>query len=162
MAIYSVYAPPAGSSAPADGERLVFVKDGFSFAALVVPWAYLLWHRLWLVFCGWLLVIAVLQGIELVTSPATGSVLGVLFALWGALEAASLRGWTLLQRGWTLAGIVEGGDLDAAERRFLGDWLDRQPQPATPVRAATFPPRPAPTHGQREVIGMFPFNGDRP
>src|SRR5262245_8280250 len=51
MSVYTVYQPPlkAHESAP-DPERFVFVRDGFSFWALLVTPLWLLRYRLWLAF----------------------------------------------------------------------------------------------------------------
>jgi hypothetical protein len=47
-----------------------------------------------------------------------------------AFEAANLRRWTLLRRGWRDRGIVFGDDLELAERRFFA---------ANPLRQAEDP-----------------------
>ena len=57
MAVYTVHQPPARHADPLpDAERIVFVRDGFSFwAFLVAPW-WMLWHRMWLVLLGYVVV----------------------------------------------------------------------------------------------------------
>jgi hypothetical protein len=31
-----------------DGNSVVFIKDGFSWPAFVIPFVWMIWHRLWL------------------------------------------------------------------------------------------------------------------
>ena len=61
MSVYTVYEPPlkAHQSAP-DPERFVFVRDGFSFWAFLLAPLWMLRHRMWLVFLGYLVVTVVL------------------------------------------------------------------------------------------------------
>jgi len=62
MAVYTVHEPPmkAEQSQP-DPERFVFVRDGFSFWAFLLPPLWMLWHRLWLMFLGYVIVATALQ-----------------------------------------------------------------------------------------------------
>ena len=62
MSIYTVHEPPRGGSNPRrDPERFVFVRDGFSFWAFLLAPLWLLRHRLWLVFVGYVIVAVALQ-----------------------------------------------------------------------------------------------------
>ena len=47
MAIYVVMEPPAARPNEAS-DGAVFMRDGFSLLALLVPPLWLLWHRLWI------------------------------------------------------------------------------------------------------------------
>src|SRR4051812_7761133 len=60
MSIYTVHEPPSTQQSAPDPERLVFVRDGFSFWAFLLTPAWMLWHGLWLVFLGYLVVAALL------------------------------------------------------------------------------------------------------
>jgi hypothetical protein len=160
MAIYTVHEPPlkAGESTH-DPERFVFVRDGFSFWAFLLAPLWMLRHRLWLVFVGYLVVVAVLQaGLRLVGAPTWVMVtVAALLALLVGFEAATLRRFTLARRRWKKAGIVVGDDLESAERRFFDAWVSREPDrwwPAQPLVPAARRPQP-----QSEVIGLFPQSG---
>ncbi|MDP1639902.1 MAG: DUF2628 domain-containing protein, partial [Hyphomicrobium sp.] len=49
MVTYSVHVPPNVSANRLESaEQLVFVKDGFSWLAALVPPLWLLWKRMWL------------------------------------------------------------------------------------------------------------------
>ena len=62
MSVYTVHVPPARAQAsPPDPERFVFVRDGFSFWAFLLGPLWMLWHRLWLVLIGYLVLVILLQ-----------------------------------------------------------------------------------------------------
>jgi hypothetical protein len=128
MAIYTVHEPPqkAEGSAP-DPERFVFVRDGFSFWAFVLAPLWMLRHRMWLVFLGYVLVTIALQVVlSLIGASATVTfVVSLLLALLIGFEAATLRRFTLGRRRWVNVGIVVGDDIETAERRFFDAWFDR-------------------------------------
>ena len=158
MAIYTVYEPPLRRSETApDPERFAFVRDGFSFWAFLLAPIWMLWHRLWLVFVGYVVVAVALElALRAVGASSTVTVAaGVLLALLVGFEAATLRRFTLSRRRWKNAGIVVGDDLEAAEHRFFDTWVRNGGAVAAP-QAAPLPRRPAPAS---DVIGLFPQPG---
>ncbi len=61
MSVYTVHEPPLrGADASAEPERFVFVRDGFHWWAFLLAPLWMLWHRLWLVFVIYLVVVAAL------------------------------------------------------------------------------------------------------
>jgi len=165
MSIYTVHVPPAGAqTSPPDPERFVFVRDGFSFWAFLLGPLWMLWHRLWLVFTGYLvLVILLAAGLHLIGASASVKfAAGALLALLVGFEAATLRRFTLARRRWKDAGIVVGDDVESAERRFFDAWNSHAPHAgASPVTVApasrgTLPAGAAPAS---EIIGLFPQPG---
>jgi hypothetical protein len=149
----------AGAAAP-EPERYVFVRDGFSFWAFLLGPLWMLRHRMWRVFVLYVVIALVLEGLVVVASGSDGlvAVIGLLIALWVGLEAATLRRFTLRQRGWRDVGVISGEDREAAERRFFDAWLQQGTQiPARPVIAphAINPNQPT-TSG---VVGLFPEPG---
>lgn len=167
MAIYTVHLPPGGLPPEAAADRIRFVKDGASLWALLFPLPWLIVKGLWAVLLGWLLAAAALNALSFAGFETAGGVLAVAFALWFALEARDLERWTLDRRGWRLAAVVEGADLDAAERRFFTDWLERggadaSPQVPPPAAPRTGSPPTRPPHAAPSgVIGLFPGAGGR-
>lgn len=135
MPTFAVYEPP---SPPADrvdrGESLVFVKDGFGWAAALFAPVWLLMHRLWWPLLGYV----VLNGLfELcrIGLPSLGSWLGlatVAVHLVIGFEAGALRQWGLERRGWRMLGSVSGRNSAECERRFYEAWLPSQPVMARP------------------------------
>ena len=109
MPTYTVHAPPAapGEARPIR-ERFVFVRDGFHFWAFVLAPLWLLLHRLWLAFAGYLALNFVIGGaLALLRVPAAAQVLvSLLIALLVGFEAASLWRWTLSRRRLAMLGFV--------------------------------------------------------
>jgi hypothetical protein len=169
MRVYSVYEPPTRSLDPLpEAERFVFVRDGFSFRAFLFAPLWMLWHRMWLVLAGYVIVSAVVETalVMVGATPADVFVVALLISLLIGLEASTLRRFTLNRRGWRNAGVISGVDLGDAERRFFETWVHELPgQPGAPVApppapppapAGSAPPRPAPGSG---VVGLFPEPG---
>jgi hypothetical protein len=162
MAIYTVHQPPSRKGQmSADPERLVFVRDGFHFWAFLLAPVWLLWHRLWLAFVLWVVVLGATE-----TGLRTAGVRGVahvavlaLIQLLVGLEASSLRRWTLALHGWKNIGIVVGDNLESAERRFISELLENENAP--PVARASAAPMRLPADRTPEVIGLFPEPGTR-
>jgi Protein of unknown function (DUF2628) len=125
---YTVHEP---SDPPPDridrAERLVFVKDGFSWMAALFTPIWLIVHRLWWPLLGY----AILAGVVLrlgasLDSNWAGLVLVALHVLVG-LEADTLRRWQLERRDWRIVGSVSGRNAEECERRFFEMWLPTQP-----------------------------------
>src|SRR5437764_2150172 len=117
MATYTVHEPPLRRAASVrDPESFMFVRDGFSFWAFLLGPLWMLRHRLWLVFLGYVLLTAVLQiALRAIGAPPTVIIaVGVLIMLLIGFEAATLRRFTLARRRWSNIGVVVGDDLEAA------------------------------------------------
>jgi Protein of unknown function (DUF2628) len=167
MAIYSVLEPPPKRREPHGPDRFAFVRDGFHFWAFLLAPLWMLRHRMWLVFLGYVVVTVVLQvGLRLIGASTTVIIVAsALVSLLIGFEAASLRRFTLWRRRWKNVGIVVGDDVESAERRFFDAWMVRSranPSSASAeVRAASAsavpPVRRSPA--SPEVIGLFPQPG---
>jgi hypothetical protein len=159
MAVYTVHEPPLrrGESTP-DPERFVFVRDGFSFAAFLFGALWMLWHRMWLVFFGYVIVAGGLEAVLTQLRASTGLrvVIGLMIALLTGFEAPTLRRFTLARRKWSNVGIIVGDNLDSAEQRFFDAWTKTGGMP--PVRLAG---AAASAHdpGEPDIIGLFPEPG---
>jgi Protein of unknown function (DUF2628) len=140
MLTFTVHEPP---SPPADrlerAESLVFVKDGFSWAAALFGPVWLLVHRLWLPLLGYIVVCAALEGVRWGAGLNTGWVtLGTIgLALLIGMEAGTLRRWRLDRKGWRMIGSVSGRKADECERRFFEEWLPKQPVVPPPLPSFT-------------------------
>jgi hypothetical protein len=130
MLTFTVHEPP---NPPADrvdrAESLVFIKDGFSWAAALFAPIWLMAHRLWwpllgfIVLSGGFEVIKHFSGIDV---RWTGLAVLALNLLVG-FEADALRRWALERRGWRMLGTVTGSSAAECERRFFETWLPSQP-----------------------------------
>jgi hypothetical protein len=130
MNVYTVHEPP---TPPADrldrADSLVFVKDGFNWAAALFTPFWLLANRMWLVFGGYIGVALLLQlalavlGVKDRTVTMTVLAMHVLIGF----EADTLRRWTLDRAGWRMVGSVVGRGWSDCERRFFEAWLPGEP-----------------------------------
>jgi hypothetical protein len=166
MAVYTVHEPPlrAGARSAPEPERFVFVRDGFSFWALLFGPLWMLRHRMWLVLVGYMVLAAALSwALHLQVSVTTGPIVWGLVALLLGFEAGTLRRFTLRRRRYRNIGIVVGDDLELAERRFFDVWVRRDSKAApapggAPALAASLRmPQPG-----SDVLGLFPEPGARP
>jgi hypothetical protein len=167
MRVYSVHEPPVRGSDPLpDAERFIFVRDGFYFRAFLFAPLWMVWHRMWLVLAGYVIVLAALEtGLVALGAPAVDASIAVLLiSVLIGLEASTLRRFSLSRRGWRNVGIISGDDLEDAERRFFEAWVHGLPSqratpaaplPVVPAAGAT-PPRAPEGSG---VVGLFPEPG---
>jgi hypothetical protein len=164
MAVFTVHEPPPSGDLMRDVERVTFVRDGFSWAAFLIPFVWLLWHRMWLVLVLWIAVVVLVQwGASLIGEPAP-LVAALAIALVMGFEASSLRRWTLERRGFRFAGVVAGTDRSECERRFFADWEGGLPNaaaaaPRTSASPSTVPhvyESPRDAGDEAHVLGLFP------
>ena len=122
-------------------DDVVFIREGFSWWALLFP-------LLWLVIKGmWIVLLLALAAQFLIWSIAEalgfGEVMRLVFScainLILAFEGRNLLRWTYERRGYQELGLVQGNDLDEAEYRFFSEIglpaaVDRDPPepPQTP------------------------------
>jgi len=167
MSIYTVCEPPlrAHESAP-DPERFVFVRDGFSIWAFLLAPLWMLRHRLWLAFLGYVIIVVALSlGLRATGASATlANIVTALVSLLVGFEAATLRRFALARRGWRNMGIVVGDDLESAERRFFDAWVNKSLPDNSSVNAesrASSPVASVPRvrRMSSDVIGLFPQPG---
>jgi hypothetical protein len=165
MAVYTVHEPPWRGGTTPEPERFVFVRDGFSFGALLFGPLWMLLHRMWLVLIGYVVVAAVVSILlHLSGSARIGPVVWTLLALLIGFEAATLRRFTLGRRGFRNVGVVVGDDLELVERRFFDAWVrgsSRDEAAARAEAAATFSAARLPDPSSH-VLGLFPEPGASP
>jgi Protein of unknown function (DUF2628) len=162
MAVYTVHEPPlrGGATSP-EPERFVFVRDRFSFWALLFGPLWMLRHRMWLVLIGYVVILVGFSAVLHFTGLGrVGPAVGTLLALLIGFEAATLRRFTLHRRGFRNIGVVVGDDLELAERRFFDAWVRKSARDESGNRHQTgafagphMPP--ADSH----VLGLFPEPG---
>lgn len=167
MTTYSVYEPAKPSADLYErGERLAFVKEGFSWPAFLVPFLWLIYHRMWIELVLLLAVLVALPLLFGIDQRAEALVGWASFAvsLLFAFEANDLRTAALERRGYKLAGVTTGDSRDDAELSFFRSWLPRQEKAARvpePAARRTGPTEALQTTSGRsgegdEVIGLFP------
>ena len=130
MLTYTVHEPP---DPPADridrAEKLVFIKDGFSWAAALFAPLWMIVHRLWWALLGFVVVVGSLQlaGKLAAVDQRWVALTGFAVNLLVGFEADTLRRWALERRGWHMLGAVNGRTYAECERRFFEAWLPAQP-----------------------------------
>ncbi len=119
--------PPAARDDRA--EQLIFVKDGFSLFAALLPPVWMIANQLWLVLlCYFAVIASLIAGFGLLgfadywlgyASLALSLIIG--------FEADSLRRWTLDRRAYRQIASVTGATSEECERRFFSEWLPTVP-----------------------------------
>ncbi|MEP9379492.1 DUF2628 domain-containing protein [Aquabacter sp. CN5-332] len=151
MAIWSVLTKElSGESETRRAERVVFLREKFSFAAFLFAPLVLLRFRLWLAFAGYVGVIVAVTVLDhfIGTSDSFDTTVVIGLHLLVALELSSLRNRKLRRIGYMEAGVVVADTQEAAERRFFANY---EPAPTFDIQR----PRP-PRAGLSSVIGSFP------
>lgn len=163
--VFLVMAPPQpdGPDPEWEAERMVFIKDGFSVPALIVPVLWLFWHRMWLPLLAYVGYMVVISAVELGFGNLVSGIIAAGCTLLFALEANNLRRWSLGAKGWRLVGEAVGRNRNEAEFLFFRDWagkLSRPIQRPPAAKPAANPPaRPAPDRpgdDEPSVFGLFP------
>ncbi|ODN70253.1 DUF2628 domain-containing protein [Methylobrevis pamukkalensis] len=159
MTLHAAYVAP-GTTRDSDPDRIDvrFVKDGIAWPALVLPFVWLVWHRMWWVLAGFIAASLAVEAIGQLWRPEAATVLGLLLAVAFAVHANDLRCWSLERAGWRLAGVVEGKDRDTMELRFFTGLLVAPRRAAPPAASSPSPfagaqSRPS---GMPAVIGYLP------
>ncbi len=118
MQVYTVH---QGPSPAAGGDDVVFIHDGFSWPALIVPPLWALYRTLWAVLAGVAVVTLAIEAAARWSGAPLEVVVATTFAaaLLFAFEANDLRRWTLRRRGFRDVGVVAGRSLSDAEQRFF-------------------------------------------
>lgn len=146
MAVWTVYEPDDTDGTLTGtqwSERVVLVRERFSWASLLFAPLVLLRHGLWLAFLAYV-ALQVLIGFAIVYFELDDVAVALLaFAnLVVAFELPGLRGAKLEARGYDEAGAVIAPTLEAAEQRYF-DGHDG----GVPMRARPY---------ARSVLGLFP------
>jgi hypothetical protein len=146
LVTFNVHEPPNVSANRLESaEQLVFVKDGYTWLAALVPPLWLLWKRMWLEFAVYAVATGLL--VWLLTSAGATNVSNALLLIIQIVfgfEAGALYSASLERRGWRFVGTVSGRNAEDAERRFLEMWLPTRTEIPPPRDELAFP-RPAAT-----------------
>ena len=139
MRTYSVFEPKVMPGDPvADAESLVFVRHGWSLAALFVPAIWMAVRRLWWVLLGYILLIVGIQLLAFTVPQIVTVGLSVALALVIMIEAGQLRLESMALKGYREIAIVEARNQREAEYQFFTRWLAERGA-ATATRAARLP-----------------------
>ena len=165
MRTFLVFEPADGGRDADSADRVLFLREKFRWLALFLAPLWLLWHRLWLGFIGWLVAVTAIAAIAYAfgLTPEAAAPLLWLPTLVVAFEGTELLRRKLLRSGYRETGVRIGRDLEDAERRYFAEWSHRPESGAKPPaeRKPAPPPIVTPAPASNPVIGLFPEPGVR-
>ncbi len=135
MQIYSIFEPASGLVRLDDPRSVIFLKEGFSWPALWIPFVWLLYHRMWLLVAAYfgVSVVVALLGQWLGSDGAPAAIIGLGSGLLVACEANGLRRWHLSRSGYRQVATIAAKNLPQAEARYFSG------RPVTPASALASP-----------------------
>ncbi len=156
MVTFNVYEPPnASANRLESAEQLLFVKDGFSWLAALLPAVWLLVKRMWLELA--LFIVAASLVIWAATSGGAtevGNAIVLIAQIVLGFESGALRGAALERRGYKLVGTVSGRSTEDCERRFLEVWLPTRTEIPRSETTAAAAAAAAPHSWSQTAIGQ--------
>lgn len=171
MTTYTIHHPSSDAdeiiSAP---EKTIFIKEGFSWSALVTQFIWLICHRLWIAAVLYIaLFVAVVVLVIFVATPEWRVVVIAALAVLFAFEANDIRRFFTDLKGYKTVGLVFGGSFEECENKFFLSLEAGHAEPQTSA-AATRPvsakPMPLPERAlggeadtSETAIGLFPKPG---
>ncbi|CAN7553640.1 DUF2628 domain-containing protein [Neorhizobium sp. LjRoot104] len=162
MRSYLVLTPPNDpqSGSDRDHQSTLVLRDGVSWLALLFPWIWLFWHRLWI--AGIVILFAQIGSGMLMQVPgfwAAGLLFGFAISVLVALEGRHYHSETLIRRGWTLETVISAHDLHTAEEIYFSGLPQPEQQPM-PVPAEWAKQAKPPAAGwQAPHMGLFEHGG---
>ncbi|UIK05481.1 DUF2628 domain-containing protein [Neorhizobium galegae] len=162
MRSYLVLTPPNDprSGPERDLQSILVLRDGFSWLALLFPWIWLFWHRLWI--AGSVVLLVQIGSGILMQVPGfwtAGLLLGFATSLLTALEGRHYRSEALIHRGWALGTVISAHDLRTAEEIYFSGLPQPEQQPM-PVSAEWAKQAKPPAAGwQAPHMGLFEHGG---
>jgi hypothetical protein len=156
---YLVLTPPGGPDR--DHRSTIVIPDGFSWAAFLLSWVWLIWHRLWI--AGLVVFLLQMASGFLLSLPGlglAGTLLGFATSLLVALEGRNHYGNSLVRRGWTLEAVISAVDRQTAEDIYFSSLpqLPQQPLPST-AEWANKTRQPPASGWQGPALGLFDHGG---
>jgi hypothetical protein len=120
MASWIVFEPPQTGRAT-DGDP-AFVRDGFSWPALLFSPLWLLWHRLWIEAIAVFAVLLTATALERIEGLGlAGSLAVLLVSIFVGLEGNGMRIAAFRRRDWRFWGVVDADSEYAAETRYAAE-----------------------------------------
>lgn len=124
MAAFTVFLPPSRNGASPSPEKIVFLRDAFSWPAFLFGPLWLAWRRAFAAATVSLIVLIALSiALSTLQLPAgAGAWLGLAFGVWLGFEGSGLVASTLRRRGYVETDIVVADALEEAEEVFFARW----------------------------------------
>jgi hypothetical protein len=121
MSSFTVHIPNARPGQVAAPEKIVVLRDGFSWGAFLFGPFWLAWRRAWLAALLWTaaLVLVAIAAVALGLSAASQCVIALALAVTLGFEGPWLVAWALARKGCPEADLVIGDSIDEAEEVFF-------------------------------------------
>ena len=132
MATFTVHFPPQTAAGAPPADKVVFVREGFSFPAFAFGPFWLLWKRAWIPAAFWTLLLALIAaaGSQLKLPSDSVGLVGFAVSLILGLESDRILAWSLRRRGFVEGDVVIGNNETEAEEVFFGRLRARASGPA--------------------------------
>lgn len=130
VSVFTVHEPPEpGGTRIERAERLLFLRDGFSWRAALFSPVYLLLRGEWLALAAYAVAAAALAMALRFAGAGNewGALAFVLLNVLTGFELGALKRWSLTRKGWREIAAVSGRGQEDAERRFFDAWLPSLP-----------------------------------
>jgi hypothetical protein len=124
MALFNVFEAPDGKP-----DRVVFIREGFSWSGFFLTFLWAVWHRMWVVAALLIAISAafiVAVSLELL-DPVLASVVQLGISVLFGFEAHRLQESSLLRAGFRHAGLIEASLLEAAELSYFAGRVASAP-----------------------------------
>jgi len=154
MTTYTVYLPP-DDMLEGSQEEFRLVPDAKATLALLFPPFWLAWHRLWLPLMVYIVVLAAIILLAVLSPSIAVSYLSILPGLYLLLEGYQLVSNKLERDGWRYAAIVDGENREEAEIRFIvsSSQMTGKPDYLKPARSELLRTGSIPN---QNTVGLFP------
>ena len=121
MASFTVHAPALAAGEEPSPEKLVFLRDAFSWSAMFFGPLWLAWNRAWLAaaVCFVLMLVIGVGGAKLGLSAEALSLISIAVSVALGFEGARLITWTLARRGYREIAVVCGENQEEAEEIYF-------------------------------------------
>jgi hypothetical protein len=148
-----------------DDDSTVFIRDGFSALAFILPVPWLLVQRLWFEAA---LIFALTLGISMAGALTgyenTAVVVTLLLSILVGFEANNWRAAALERRGFEQLAVVDARNADDAETVwfFRQDFTESVPSTGVKSDAAVLPTarKPAPQRATGGMVGLVSLRGE--
>lgn len=125
MKTFSVFEPPVlPGTLEDDAQSLVFVRHGWSLAALLIPLVWMAMRRMWWVLLAYVVLVIAVQLVGLVLAPLVTVMASVALAIIIMLEAGQLRLETMAAKGYREVAVLQAKNLREAENIYFAQWAD--------------------------------------
>jgi Protein of unknown function (DUF2628) len=149
---WMVLEAPAGASV-AEGEELVFLRDGFSFLAFLFPPLWLLSHRLWVEAAVTFAVLLGAAGVEQWGGLTVSLPIQLMASIFVGCEGNGFRIARWRRRGWNEIAVIDAANGHDAETRYVE--AEDADEERRPDRQPIVPALTAPSSAVRPSVGLL-------